>query len=78
VTERFPQEQFDFTHLFSIFDVHTLQGLTQDELCEFGNQEIVCLIEKLCQLDDGTKKFYCKVPFVDTKTEGIVDQVRCP
>jgi hypothetical protein len=76
VTERFPQEEFDFTHLFSIFDIENFQGLTDEELSEYGNQEIEQLVSKLSSVDDGTKKFYCKAPFIDTTDDSVMLQVR--
>lgn len=75
MSERFPKEEMDLAHLFSVFDVETYIGMSVPELSKFGNNEVKTLLDMLSQQDDGTKKFYCNVPFIDITEDGQLDEV---
>lgn len=58
MSERFPKEEMDLAHMFSIFDVETYIGMSLPELFRFGDNEVKTLVDMLSQENDGTKKFY--------------------
>jgi hypothetical protein len=63
--ERFPEGEMDLSSLFHVFDVDLYVHLKHDQLGTFGEQEVTAILEMLNQKNDGTKKFFCRIPFID-------------
>jgi hypothetical protein len=78
VQDRFPEEEMAISQLFYIFDVDTYTHLSLDQLDSVGEHEIPEMLEMLSQENDGSKKFFCREPFIDISSnkQEIVDNVR--
>jgi hypothetical protein len=72
ISERFPEDERGLAHLFSIFQIESIQRQTAMSIATFGEHEIEMLVDTLSKAQATGRDFFCKVPFIDPSAKSQV------